>query len=78
MTEGEFLDIASGEFLTENYPSEAVLWDKQSRAEYCEEFKYEDYEEASGWQIAQNIEDMAEKLKAVYLQGLQDARKKGE
>ena len=76
MTESEFLDIASGEFLTENYPSEAVLWDKQSRAEYCDEFKCEDYEYFSGWQIAQNIEDMAEQLKAVYLQGLQDGRNK--
>jgi hypothetical protein len=76
MTESEFLDIASGEFLTENYPSEAVLWDKQSRAEYCEKFCFEDYEEFSGWWVAQNIEDMAEQLKAVYLQGLQDGRNK--
>ena len=76
MTQSEFLDIASGEFLTENYPSEAVLWDKQSRAEYCEQFCFEDYEEFSGWWIAQNIEDMAEQLKAVYLQGLQDGRNK--
>lgn len=76
MTESEFLDIASGEFLAENYPSEAVLWDKQSRAEYCEKFCFEDYEEFSGWQIAQNIEDMAEQLKAVYLRGLQDGRNK--
>ena len=76
MTESEFLDIASGEFLTENYPSEAALWDKQSRAEYCEEFKYEDYEDFTGYQLEQNIEDMAEQLKAVYLQGLQDGRNK--
>tara|TARA_R110001606_G_scaffold114672_1_gene242239 strand:- start:1035 stop:1259 length:225 start_codon:yes stop_codon:yes gene_type:complete len=74
MTESEFLDIASGEFLSENYPSEAVLWCRQSRADYCETFKCEDFEYFTGDQIRQNIENMAEQLRAVYLRGLQETR----
>ena len=74
MTESEFLDIASGQFLCESYPSEAALWDRQSRADYCEEFKCEDFEYFTGNQIYLLIEDIIEQLKAVYQQGLKDGK----
>lgn len=74
MTESGFLVNASAHFLSEEYPSEAILWGDKHRAEYCEEFRCEDYEYFTGEQLRQIIEHIAHELKTTYQRGLQDGR----
>ena len=62
MNEKELAEIVSGEFLTENYPSAATSWSNQRLAEYCEEFKCEDFEHFEGDQLRQMIGSMARTL----------------
>jgi hypothetical protein len=66
MTDFEFFDIASGEFLAESFPSEAVLWNRDSLAEFCEEFKCEDFEGFEGGQILHMIEGIRDLLVEAY------------
>lgn len=66
MTDFEFFDMASGEFLIESFPSEAALWDRQSLAEFCEEYICEEYESYTGEHILQKIEHLSDMLKTVY------------
>jgi hypothetical protein len=66
MTDFEFFEMASGEFLTESFPSEAVLWDRQSLAEFCDEYICEEYEGFTGEHILQKIEHVSDMMKTAY------------
>ena len=72
MTESEFLVNASGHFLAEEYPNEALYWPEHRRADYCETFKCEDFEYFTGDQLHQIIEVLSHEIKEAYQKGLQE------
>lgn len=74
MTESDFLVNASGHFLSEEYPSEAILWSENRLANYCDEFKCVDFEYFEGDQLRQIIGVLSHEIKKAYKQGLQDGR----
>ena len=76
MTESEFLVNASGHFLTEEYPNEALCWGDSRRADYCAEHVSEGFEYFTGEELKEIIGVLSYEIKKAYQQGLQDARKK--
>lgn len=69
MNESDFLINASGHFLSEQYPDDVLSWEAPRRAEYCDEFKCEDFEYFRGAQLEQIIDALAFDFKQTYLQG---------
>ena len=74
MTESEFLVNASGHFLSDEYPNEALCWSDSRRADYCDEFKCVDFEYFEGDQLRQIIEVLGYEIKKAYQQGLKDGK----